>query len=97
MDTGRNDQNRLVAFATVGNLEKLCEAEIIYIDETFKASPQLFYQLFTVHTVYNGQHFPFVYALLPNKTTITYNRLLQSSKEYCIENGLHLNPSVILT
>ena len=96
VDTDRNDQNRLVALATVGNLEKLCEAKTIYIDGTFKASPQ-FYQLFTVHTVYNGQHFPFVYALLPNKTTVTYNRLLQSSKEYCIENGLHLNPSVILS
>ena len=97
MDTGRNDQNCLVAFATVGNLEKLCGAETIYIDGTFKASPQLFYQLFTVHAVYNGQHFPFVYALLPNKTTITYNRFLQSSKECCIESGLHLYPSVILS
>ena len=75
MDTGQTDRNHLVAFATVGNLEKLCEAETIYIDGTFKANPQLFYQLFTVHAVYNGQHFPFVYALLPNKTTSTYNRL----------------------
>ena len=54
VDTGHTDRNRLVAFATVGNLEKLCEAETIYIDGTFKASPQLFYQLFTVHAVYNG-------------------------------------------
>ena len=56
VDTGQNDQNCLVPFATVGNLEKFCEAETIYIDRTFKASPQLFYQLFTVHAVYNGQH-----------------------------------------
>ena len=74
MDTGKNDQNLLVAFATAGNLEKLCKAETIYIDGTFKASPQLFYQLFAIHAVYNGQHFSFVYALLPNKTTIPYNR-----------------------
>ena len=40
MDTGQNDQNCLVPFATVGNLEKFefCEAETIYIDRTFKAS-----------------------------------------------------------
>ena len=38
------------------NLEKFCEAETIYIDRTFKASPQLFYQFFTAHAVYNGQH-----------------------------------------
>ena len=42
VDIGHNDQNRLVPFATVGNLEKFCEAETIYIDRTFKASPQLF-------------------------------------------------------
>ena len=46
MDTGQNDQNRLVPFATVGNLEKFCRAETIYINKTFKASPQLFHQLF---------------------------------------------------
>ena len=51
VDTGQNDQNCLVALATVGNLEKLCEAKTIHIDGTFKASPQLFYQLFTVHAV----------------------------------------------
>ena len=38
VDTGQNDQNRLVSFATVGNLEKFYEAETIYIDRTFKAS-----------------------------------------------------------
>ena len=51
-----NDQNRLVAFATVSKLEKFCEAETIYIDGTFKASPQLFYHFLTVHAMYNGQH-----------------------------------------
>ena len=97
MDTGQNDQNRLIAFATFGNLEKLYEAETIYIDGTFKASPWLFYQLFTVHAVYSGQHFPFVYALLLNKTTLTYNGFFAKLKECCLENGLHLNPSVILS
>ena len=29
VDTGRNDQNCLVPFATVGNLEKFCKAETI--------------------------------------------------------------------
>ena len=44
------------------------------------------------------QHFPFVYALLPNKTIITYNSFFFTKlKECCLENGLHLNPSVILS
>ena len=37
MDTGQNDQNHLAPFATVGNLEKLCEAETIYIDKSQKS------------------------------------------------------------
>ena len=40
LKSSQNDQNRLVPFATVGNLEKFefCEAETIYMDRTFKAS-----------------------------------------------------------
>ena len=34
VDIGENDQNYLVPFTTVGNLDKFCEA-----DRTFKASP----------------------------------------------------------
>ena len=75
MDTGQNDQNRLVAFATVGNLEKLCKAETIYIDGTFKASPQFVYQLFTVHAVHGGQHFPFVYTLLERGAGLQFDKL----------------------
>ena len=35
MDTGQNDQNGLVSFATVGNLEMFYKAETIYIDRAF--------------------------------------------------------------
>ena len=31
VDTGQNDQNCLVPFATVGNLEKFCKVETIHI------------------------------------------------------------------
>ena len=96
-DAGQNDPNRYIVLATAGNLEKLCNADTIYIDGTFKSSPQLFYQLFTVHAVFNDQHFPLVYAFLPNKTTSIYNRFFQKLKESCQDNGLHLNPSVILS
>ncbi len=48
-----------------------------------------------MHAVYNNQHFPLVYTLLPNKAT--YNRFFQKLKESCQDNGLHLNPSVILS
>ena len=99
MDTGQNDQNCLVAFAIVGNLEKLYEAETIYIyRRNFQGQPMVVLSaLHSTYAVYSGQHFPFVYALLPNKTTLTYNRFFAKLKESCLENGLHLNPSVILS
>ena len=53
VDTGHTDRNRLVAFATVGNLEKLCEAETIYIDGTFN-SGELRHGTCHFHTMYTG-------------------------------------------
>ena len=64
-----NDQNHLVPYATIGNLE-FCEAETIYIDRTYKASPE-FYQLFTVHALYNGQHIRHTVNHIP--TSSSYN------------------------
>ena len=78
VDTGQNDQNCLVPFATVGNLEKFCEAETIYIDRTFKASPQLFYQLFTVHAVYNGQHIRHTVNRIPASSSYRQHHFFQN-------------------
>ena len=86
---GKMIKNHLVAFATVGNLDKFCKAETIYMDEIFKASPQ-FYQLFTLRAVCYGQHIPLVYTLLLNKTTITYKCFLQSSKKCCLKMAFTL-------
>lgn len=43
-------------------------------------TPKLFAQLYTVHAEYLGAVFPFVYALLPGKSLVTYRRLFRHIK-----------------
>ena len=56
------------------------------MDGTFKVSPRLFYQVFTVHAFKHGKQFLFAYCLLPNKTKETYVKCLSIGM-----NDLHLH------
>jgi hypothetical protein len=75
-DSGADDSNRVLIFASQTNLEWLQRHPEWYIDGTFSISPELFKQLFTFQIVVNGYNLPLVYALLPNKTTETYSKTL---------------------
>ena len=46
-------------------------------DGTFKLSPKMFYQLYTVHIQGPGIAPACVYGFLPNKTESTYKRLVE--------------------
>jgi len=46
------------------------------MDGTFKSSPKIFLQLYTIHFIYFDVVFPGMYALLPNKSETTYNRMI---------------------
>ena len=56
---------------------RLCSAQTIWMDGTFKAAPSLFTQIYTVHVELHGQFFPVLMALLPDKQEATYSRLFQ--------------------
>ena len=51
------------------------------VDGTFKLSPEIFYQIYTIHVELNGFAPPCVYVLLPNKTEKTYNRMIEMLSE----------------
>ena len=61
-------------------LEKFCKAEIIYTNRTFKVSPQLFYQLFSVHTVYNGQHICHTVKHIPTSSSHRQHHIFEFLK-----------------
>lgn len=86
-----------MAFGDLDFFKRMCRAEIVYMDGTFKCVPSVFYQLYTMHCKLggtNGQMFPIIYALLPSKTQATYRRLFQKLKEKAIEHGLIFNPKL---
>ena len=51
------------------------------VDGTFKLSPDIFYQFYTIHVELNGFAPPSVYVLLPNKTEKTYIRMIELLSE----------------
>ena len=48
-------QNNIHIFATEDNLKILAEADEPYMDGTFRITPRLFYQVFTVYSFKHGQ------------------------------------------
>ncbi|KAM7290495.1 uncharacterized protein ISCGN_027120 [Ixodes scapularis] len=74
-DSGFGDRNRILVFATQRNLDCLSRSKAWFMDGTFKVTPSIFFQVYTVHGMYKDAVIPLVYALLPNKTEETYQRL----------------------
>ena len=77
-DSGSEDRNRILIFATCEGLDNLARYPDWAGDGTFKVCPSFFYQLYTIHVHKRGTVLPCVYALLPNKKTETYNRLFEN-------------------
>ena len=67
-------------FTTDSNLALLRESMRFAGNGTFKVSPTLWYQIYTIHAMKNGYTVPCVYALLPNKRKETYTRLFTQLK-----------------
>ena len=90
-DSGVGDAERIFIFASESGLRFLSECDHWYGDETFKVCPDLFFQLYTIHGQQNGNIYPCVFALLPNKTANTYVRFFQE-----VFNRLDNQPADIL-
>lgn len=71
---------RMLIFSTRRNLQLLSQSHEWLTDGTFSTAPALFQQLYTVHIVQFNTVIPVVYALLPNKTRATYEKMLQELK-----------------
>jgi hypothetical protein len=65
--------HRIVIFATNVNIRQMCNSTLLLCDGTFYTCtcPGLFSQLYTVHGIVDGVVYPFVFALLPNKTELS--------------------------
>lgn len=75
-DSGQED-DRILIFGRQSWLVFLRDSEVWYADGTFKMSPPLFYQVYAIMARRHGGVFPVLYALLPNKRRVTYDRMFQ--------------------
>ncbi|CAF1635202.1 unnamed protein product, partial [Didymodactylos carnosus] len=75
--------DRLLIFSSVDQLQLLDNCEELLVDGTFKVTPTVFYQLYTMHVAYRNAVIPAVFALLPNKNQQTYQRLINELAELC--------------
>ena len=85
-------EDNIHVLATDQNLEILAEADEWYMDGTFKVSPRLFHQVYTIHAFKYGQQFPLVYCLLPGKSEEVYAKLFSIIAEAM--GNLQLQPQL---
>lgn len=94
---------RILIFATNENLMHLFRCETWFADGTFKTSPSLFYQLFSilgaayqvgVNRKPQVVGLPFVHALLENKREVSYTKVLQIVRKKGHNLGLHVHDNL---
>ena len=76
-DTGSEDLERILVFGDKDLVNLLQGSKQWLADGTFKLSPTLFYQLYTIHAQIGHSAPACVYALLPNKSEKTYSRMIE--------------------
>ena len=86
-------RRRSLMFGSLDNCEVLSHAPHLFIDGTFKSSPNLFKQLLSVHAYFDasGHRIPFVYGLLPGKTEALYTDFLS-----CLYDFTQFEPQSVL-
>ena len=77
-DSGSNDHERIILCGDPEMLRVLEKSSFWLADGTFKITPKMFYQLYSIHVSVSGIAPACIYAFLPNKTEKTYNRFLQA-------------------
>jgi len=87
-----NERERILIFTTEKNIELLSESSVIYGDGTFNISPHLFDQLYCIHGEIQGQVFPLVYCLMPNRKEETYVSFFRYIQNTASDLGYRLEP-----
>lgn len=77
-DSGEFDKERMLMFATEKGLDDLMNVRQWAGDGTFKCSPNIYYQLYTLHVQNGAFSVPRLFVLLANKSEVTYTRLFNA-------------------
>lgn len=87
------EKEHIVVFSCETNIQKMCKSNQIYMDGTFTYCTKFFLQLFTLHGYDNGHYVPYMFCLLKNKQSKTYENLFKLIKFKILNDfGLNFNP-----
>ena len=86
-DSGIDDAKRILIFATNDALQDLRRCANWAGDGTFKSCPAIFFQLYVLHIQIKNFSAPRLFALLPDKSQNTYDRLFQKVKDLVNNKG----------
>lgn len=85
-----DDASTILIFASDRNLRVLGASQTWFMDGTFKVTPIIFHQLFTIHGMIEDSAFPLVYALVENKEEETYYQVLREVVAHCNARGINI-------
>jgi hypothetical protein len=80
----------MMIFCSPRSLDLLSRSTSWYGDGTFKVSPPLFYQLYTIHVDHYGAILPAAYCLLPDKKKATYSKMFEIIKQSVEDRGFRV-------
>jgi hypothetical protein len=86
-------ENRILVFATKENLGLLSKSNNWFADGPFKSCHPLFAQVYMIHVIKHNLIIPVVFALMPDKTQSSYERLYSAIKTH----NINLNSKTIMT
>ena len=72
----------ITIFTSIEQLELLADSRFNLADGTFKSAPPPYQQIYTIHGIENNRRVPLVFALMTNKATVDYQRLLHLLHRY---------------
>ena len=84
--------NRLIFFSLRHRWTGWKKADVIEFDGTFKTSPNIFAQIFSIHVFMKSRCVAAVVALMSGQDEACYTQLFKQNKVLCPE----LNPSLII-
>jgi hypothetical protein len=85
--------NRILIFTTSSNLQLMSDCPNWYADGTFKCTPPLFNQLYTIHAVQYSSVIPTVFILMTDRSTTSYIRVLMELNKLQVT----LKPKSVMT
>jgi hypothetical protein len=81
IDTGANDQDRIIGIASPEMVEKLADVKHFFIDGTFSVCPKSYYQLISIHGIVDYINdvpctVALMYIIFPDKKKASYRKVM---------------------